>query len=789
VHQHNLPTPRTPLIGRQHDVAAVRQVVLDPDRQVVTLTGAGGCGKTRLALQVGIELVDAFLDGVWFVELAPLMDPSLVPHVVATALGLPQVPDRPAVDTLVQGVHGRHMLIVLDNCEHLVEACAWLADRLLAECPRLRILATSREALRIASEVGWPVAPLAVPDARRTPSEPAEAAHFPSVQLFVERARSAQPTFVLTADNTAAVAQICVRLDGLPLALELAAARARVLTAEQIAARLNDVFRVLTDGNRTAPNRQQTLRATFDWSDGLLNPAERALFRRLAVFAGGWTLEAAEAICAGDGIAEVDVLELLGHFVDRSLVVAEATPTHRSEMRYRLLEPTRQYAFERLQAEAEDGAAHRRHTAYFLALAKPGEEDWRGSKELAWLERIEREQDNLRVALGRSLEHGDIKSLLLLSVRLTRFWEVRGHLQEGQKWLTDGLERAADVPPVLRMRAVGRAMYLANHAGAYDRQGLLSDEWLALARELGDAAAEAEATMYRGGYFWAEGDFDAAVPLYEEVYTFWRTRDDPINLGAAMMNLGWLLLERGDVLRGDVVRARKLFDEQVRARAGRDHIQEGIGLAGLGFLAYLDGEWLQAVRLGRQALALAQEIGHKSATGFFLNLLAIVAAAEGKLERAGRLFGARESVLETIHARQVHHDVVLRAHRERLVAAARSGPESTRFSAALAAGRALSLNQAVAYALADEEPRVSGAAAVRRTPGPAETGLLSRRELEVTSLVALGLSNRQIAAKLVITERTAGAHVEHILDKLGFATRTQIGVWASEHGIVAPQLN
>jgi predicted ATPase len=359
---HNLPVQRTRLIGRELDAAAVRQAVLESEGHLVTLTGTGGCGKSRLALNVAADLVDAYPDGVWLVELAPLADPALVPEAVAAAFGVHQQPSRPILDSLVARLKPRHLLLILDNCEHLVEACARLADTVLSACPGLRLLATSREPLRVEGEILWRVPSLVVPEpGHAAPLK--ELARSPAVRLFVERAQAVQQGFVLTSENAAAVAQICARVDGIPLALELAAARVRVLTVGHIAERLDHSFRLLSGGSRTAHSRHQTLKATLDWSHALLSPPERSVFRRLAVFAGGWDIEAAEAVCADAVIDRTDVLELLTRLVDRSLVVAD-------EGRYRLLEPIRQYAQEHLTALGESQGVRHRHSAHYLDLAE-----------------------------------------------------------------------------------------------------------------------------------------------------------------------------------------------------------------------------------------------------------------------------------------------------------------------------------------------------------------------------------------------------------------------------------
>jgi non-specific serine/threonine protein kinase len=696
-------------------------------------------------------------------------------------LGVTEQPDRSIPDALVAWLQGRQLVLLLDNCEHLVEACAQLADRLLSVCAGLRILATGREPLRLAGEVVYPVAPLALPDVGRLPADPDAVGRYPAVQLFVERARAVQPAFGLTTSNTAAVAQICVQLDGLPLALELAAARVRALTAEQIAARLDNMFRTLVAGSRTAPGRHQTMRATFDWSYDLLSPAEQRLFQRLAVFAGGWTLEAAEAVCSGDGIPPDEVVELLARLVDRSLLVAVETPAGSGAMRYRFLEPTRQYAVEQLQASGESAAAERRHTAYFMSLATAGEELWRGAWEMEWLERMDLEQDNLRAALRHTRDDPEMDAHLLLCIRHTRFWEVRGYLEEGQRWLSDAIALAeeAQAQAMLRMRAVGRATYLATHRGAFDQSGPLSQRWFALARELGDEAAAAEARDYIAYALWTQGALDDAASLIEESLAFFRMGDDKINLGANLMNLGWLQIERGNL-----ERARELFDEVVPlARDGRDPVQEAVGLAGSGFLAHLDGDYQAAGRLARQALALLQEIGHRAYIGSALDLLGVLAAGAGQAPRAAQLFGASELVSEETQVQAKYG--AIQSERERYVTAARLGPGAVSFADAWSAGRAMSLAQAMAYALADDEPAAPATVQPEQTMTPPKIGGLSPREREVVALVARGLSNREIATRLVITERTAGAHVEHILAKLGFATRTQIGVWAAEHGLVA----
>src|ERR671916_121532 len=376
---NNLPSELSSFVGREEELAEVKRLL--ENGRLLTLTGSGGCGKTRLALAVARELVEGFEDGVWLVELASLADPSLVPQVVAFTLGVREQPGRSLTETLSDYLSSKKMLLVLDNCEHLIEACATLAEALLRSCPELRVMATSREALGITGEVAWHVPSLSLPDVRRLP-DIESLPRYESARLFVERAAAVKQTFTLTDQNAVAVAQVCYRLDGIPLAIELAAARAKVLSVEQIADRLNDPFGLLSAGGRTAMPRHRTLHATMDWSHELLPDEERALFRRLSVFAGGFSLEAAESVCAGEELERDEVLELLSHLVDKSLVVAREVS---GEARYRLLETVRQYAREKLSESDEAELLRERHAGFYLALAEEAEPELKGERQIAWV--------------------------------------------------------------------------------------------------------------------------------------------------------------------------------------------------------------------------------------------------------------------------------------------------------------------------------------------------------------------------------------------------------------------
>jgi non-specific serine/threonine protein kinase len=389
---HNLPTQLTRFIGREGEIAEIKGLL--GTTRLLTLIGSGGCGKTRLALQVAADSLEQFADGVWLAELAPLADPAFVPHSVAAALDVPEQPTRPMTETLANYLRTKKMLLLLDGCEHRHAACQSLTDHLLRASDTIRILATSREALGVEGESTYRVPSLLLRDVRQT-LPVAQLAEYDVIRLFAERAALAQPGFTLSERNAPAIAQICQRLDGMPLAIEFAAARLRMLSVEQIAARLDDRFRLLTAGTRQTLPRQQTLRATMDWSYDLLSDPERAVLRRLSVFAGGWPFDTAEAVCAGGGIEAGDILDLLTQLVDKSLVIAE---THGGEARYRLLETVRQYGDEKLRNAGEAAEVRRRHRDWFLALAEQAGSELRGPKRSIWLDRLETEHDNLRAA-------------------------------------------------------------------------------------------------------------------------------------------------------------------------------------------------------------------------------------------------------------------------------------------------------------------------------------------------------------------------------------------------------
>jgi predicted ATPase/Tfp pilus assembly protein PilF len=644
--RHNLPQQWTSFIGRERELAEITRLL--GEQRLVTLTGAGGCGKTRLALQVAADRVDAYPDGAWLVELAALADLGLVPQAVATALGLREEPGRPLTATLLDYLRTRELLLLLDNCEHLVDACAGLVETLLRDCPGLRVLATSRELLNIQGEMTWRVPSLSLPDESAVPG-PAGAAGSrtwgEAVELFVQRAAAGEPRFALTERNAPAVAQICRRLDGIPLAIELAAARVKLLTPEQIAARLQDRFRLLTGGSRTTLPRQQTLRGLIDWSYELLSEPERALLRRLSVFAGGFTLEAAERVCA-DGaepgaakgsshipdrpcaIRPEDVLGLLGSLVDKSLAMTEEGE---AERRYRLLETIRQYSAEKLRETGEGDEPRRRHRDWFLALAEQAASALTGPEQGQWLERLEREHDNLRAALEECLAGGEAELGLRLGAALCRFWMMRGHLSEGRQDLSKLLAAGgARTLTVARAGAANGAGNLACSQGDYATARTLYEESLAIRREVGDQRGIAGSLGNMGIVAREQGDYATARALHEESLMIMRDFGDPHGIARSLNNLGLVSREQGNY-----VAARALHEESLaicREIGDRDGIAASLG--NMGLVAQLQGDHMSARALLEESLGIARELGNHQGIANSLNDLGNIAKDLGNFEVA-----------------------------------------------------------------------------------------------------------------------------------------------------------
>jgi non-specific serine/threonine protein kinase len=774
--KHNLPVARMRLIGREHDIAGVRQTVVDSEGHLVTLTGAGGCGKTSLAIHVGRELLAAFRDGVWLVELASLADPALLDQALATALGVREQPGQLLSDGLLTFLRPRSVLLLLDNCEHLVDACAHRAETLLAKCPELRILATSREALRIPGEVIWRVSSLAVPDPRRLPSSD-QLAEFAAVKLFVERAQAAHPDFTLRSENAEAVAKVCARLEGLPLALELAAARTRAMAVGQIVARLEVNFHLLADASRTAPSRQQTLKATLDWSHALLTEPERVLFRRLSVFAGGCDLNGAEAVCVDDELDRTNVLDVLTNLVDKSLVVVEDRV---EDVRYRLLEPVRQYAREILERCGELDRMRTRHARHYRTLAKEIEWELWGPDQALLLHRLEWDRDNLRAALAWHDERPEeAEAFRLFVVALSRFWLTRGEVSEGWTWLLRAQEKRVDAITQGSATVLIWASSLAYHHGDFDDSISLGEHGVKACRQLGDPVLLGSALMTLATELARpEDDVDRAIAVADEAVTTLLTTGER---GRAALSVAISILGTAFRLRGDLDQAGSVLTEalEVGRRVGNSWTVAAT-LLDLAHVALARGEQERSANLFAECLAVAQQISDSRRIAECLEGFAEIAAESGEAERAARLLGAAHN-LRDVNGSTVQP--VNRAVHARTLAAAHKVLGQAAFTAAWDAGRAMRLEQAIADVAAFKRP----SALEQSADPPRPKGLLSQRERQVAALVARGLSNPQIAEQLVISRRTADRHVSNILDKLGFASRGQIAAWALELDISAAQ--
>jgi len=819
VGKHNLPAPRTSFVGREREMAAAKREIAMT--RLLTLTGAGGSGKTRLALEVGRDLIGAYPDGVWLVELAPLSEPGLVAQEVAGSLEVPERPGEPLTDTLVDALGDKGLLLILDNCEHLVEGAARLMDTLLDSCPHLRVLATSREPLGVGGEVLWQVRPLSLPDTNGESnggSTVESLIRYEAVRLFVDRARLRLPDFGLSEENAGAVAKVCRGLDGIPLAIELATARMGALAVEQVAQRLEASLGLLSSGSRTAEPRQQTLRATLNWSYDLLSEAEHVLFGRLSVFAGGWTLEAAETLCSGDGIEEEDVLDLLGALVDKSLVVARAS-TKGGAVRYRMLEPIRQYAREKLDEGGEANEVRGQHAAFFLTLAQEAELD--GPEQRLWVERLEVEHDNLREALSWTLEWGEANLGLRFGGAIWRFWYNRGYLSEGIRWMGRVLEGSEPTASPVRVKALEGMGWLTQMQADFGRAEATYEEMLELSRELGDKGSVATALNSLGTMAVQQGDHDRARALLQENMEVLRELEEEGNPATTLKRfhalnlLGYLAIYEQD----DYAEGTALWEESLElARGIGDPNHVGVMLSNLGHPALLQGDFERARELSEEALAFAQKLGTSGvefALTAYINLgLALLGL--GEHERAATLFGEalmmsqnmgrKPQAIESLEGmaslagilgedtRATHlwgaaeaargvSGIALsegeRALHEPHLNSARSRLGEKGWEQAMGEGRAMSLDRAIEYALLKEaEPLLP------RTPTPLEEPsadqppvALSPRENEVAVLASRGLSNRQIASRLMLSEHTVATHIRNTLKKLGLHSRKEIAAW------------
>ena len=684
VRAQNLPMQPTSFVGREQEMDDIKGLLRS--NRLVTLTAMGGTGKTRLSLQVGADLIDEFADGVWFVELAPLSDARLVAQALATILGIKEQPDETLTDTVVKRIGDKELLLILDNCEHLVMACAQLCDALLSSCPGVRILASSRELLRIAGEAAYRLQSLPLPDPKATPRA-GSVNRYAAVRLFVDRALAVKTSFQVTDGNASAVASICQRLDGIPLALELAAARLRSMSVEELNQRLDRRFQVLTGGSRTALPRQQTLRALIDWSYDLLNANERTMFCRIAVFVGGWALQAAEQVCAGEEVGEEQVLDLLDSFVDKSLVIAEE---RKGVTRYRMLETVREYARERLN-EAKDGDAVRaRHLEFYLALAEEAGPGLIGPKQGEWLELLDLERENLLAAhatCDRSENGGALG--LRWAHALKRYWVSRGLMVLGQRVTLEALARTgAQTHDLARCRALFAAGQFGSFMGRYAEARPRLEESMAIAREIGDESLSASITTTLALATLGQGDRAAARGYFDEATGLSRKSGNKRELAVALNGLAQL-----DRMEGALDDADALYRQSLAlVRELGDRETEGVVLLNLAIVAIGRRSTAQARDILQEAFAISIEIQSKPIGQCALDVCAALAALNNDWTRAARFFGIVEAQTEQTG---YHRDPADEAFLAPLTTEARDRLGTEAFTGAAAEGRALSYDEAI----------------------------------------------------------------------------------------------
>jgi non-specific serine/threonine protein kinase len=693
--RHNLPRLLTSFVGREPELEQLAPLVASSP--LLTLVGAGGVGKTRLAQELVRQQADGYVDGSWLVELAGLVDASLLQGAIAASVGLHDIQTRNVTGVLTEYLSQRHLLLVLDNCEHLVDAVASLVVHLLRACRGLHVLVTSREPLAIPGEVIRRVLPLDVPDLR-TPLVPEQLIHSPAVRLFIERARAVNPSMALSARNAAAIARICVGVDGIPLALELAAARTRMLTVEQLAERLEHDAGVLAASNRGGLPQHRTMRATLDWSHAFLGAGEQMLLRRLSVFAGGWTLALAENVCSGEELERDSVLDVLAQLVDRSLVQVDA---HDAVARYRLLEPVRQYAAERLEAAGESATIRARHAAVMFELVFRHQAGGPGPDEIASLDRLEVEHDNLRAALRWTLSHGEGLAALRCSAALFRFWERRGHFQEGCAWLERALRSVSDAPTAARGWALNALAFLCWRGGDTERARPIAEEALAVTRAVGEPRDVAQALLNLGMIAYVRNAPVLALPYLEESVAEARQGGNIPQLSLALTFLGrtrlWI---EGPFDR----RARLVLEESLElARSAESLYATGHALATLGDLVWGQGDTQRALPLWREATLVRARLTDRRGIAGCLERLALVLAASDHFVEAAWLFGAAEAQHRVLgialrHDEEIDHEHLLSVTQRSLGAA---------FADAFAMGQASASDEAVARALDDTRALVT----------------------------------------------------------------------------------
>ncbi|TCO35139.1 putative ATPase [Kribbella steppae] len=757
-----LPAELTSFVGRRRELADTRRLL--SSSRLLTLTGTGGVGKTRLALRMAGEVRRTFADGVWFVELAALRDPTLLGHTLAGALELSQVSANPTAD-LAEYLEDKHLLLVLDNCEQVAEACAVLASKLLAAAPQLRILATSRHVLGVEGEQVLAVPPLSTPPMEALA---ADADQYESLVLFTDRVRAVLPEFEIDERNRAQVIEVCRQLDGVPLALELAAVWMRTLSLAQILDRLEDRFRLLATGRQAGPARQQALDAAVTWSYDLCSPAERLLWERLSVFAGGFDLEGAEEVCSGDGIARDEVLDLVAGLVNKSIITRTIVTDHSIVAWYDMLTTISQYGGMRLAEAGRTREIRVRHRDFYRMLAAQWEADSFSPRQADWYIRLRREHENLREALDFCLaEPGEGAAALEIAAPIWNFW-FAGFLREGHRYLSRAIDAAPEQTPT-RAMGIWAGAYLAMFLGESEQSTRLLAECAELAERYDDEQLRARIAEVEGQALIYQGDLTGAVARLERGLAGYRTVQDRLGEFDSLILLSAATFFLTDPRVEEFSRqAYELADSRGAASS------KAYALWTVGIVRWRDhDQYESATHSFREAIRLWQPMNDHTGIAFCVQALSWCAGSDAPTERAARLMGASRAVWRSSGA-HVDETTPYSQFDDRTEQRIRAAIGDAAFDEAFQAGAAYSFDQAVTLALGEETER-------DRAAKPGMAGRLTRREHQIAVLIGDGLSNREIAARLVISQRTAETHVEHILSKLAFSSRTQVARWVAEH--------
>ena len=763
----NLPADLTSFVGRRHEIAEVRQLLAAT--RLVTLTGVGGVGKTRLALRVARDVRRAFADGVFLVELAALKDPELMPETILDALDITEQSTRPSMTVLTDYLRHRHLLLVLDNCEHLLEAAANLADALLRAAPDLRILTTSRQALMIAGEHVHSVPTLPVPDPG-VPFAPGLASQYPALALFIDRAAAVVPDFKITRENAEAVTRLCHRLEGIPLAIELASVRLRVLAVTEMAARLDSRFSLLTRGTRNVPARHQTLRATIDWSYDLCSAAERTLWTRASIFVGSFGLDSLEDICTDEALPRTIILDTVAGLTEKSIFLRAE---HDGQVRFRMLETIREYGQDRLRETAFEPGLRRRHRDWYVDFVERVSAEWFGPEQEKWAARLQLEHANLRTAFDYCMaDPGEARAGLRMTMPWFP-WLACGLITEGRRWLDRALQLDRE-PSQQRAWALGTNGYIAVLQGDAEAGVASIEECREFALRLNSRATLAYATHLFGLAAMMQGDLDRAVVLFKDGLQKYDGTDVPGDYPNGLR----MALALTYLLQDEVDEGWKIVQElRENCERARERWLLSYALLGTGFVDLAHGELDRAETNLCEALKIKRFFHDTLGLAFALDVLAWTTIAKGDFERGAVLLGGANQLWRTFGA-QLFGSTHLMARREQFEETSRKAIGDAAFDTAFARGGDITVDQTLAFALR-ERGSTPAAESLRSVTE------LTPREREIADLVSDGMSNKGIAAKLVISLRTAEGHVEHILTKLGFNSRAQVATWVAEQRTAA----